>query len=110
MPSTTDRDLIMRYLEYTEVCKKIQTKFINKPLVSHFADDDRGRITTNREAKHKGLELFYRKYLDDFSLILQEKSLNRAKNIFNFKLHSFKTLDSYKILEQQDSTKPLILF
>ncbi|MBS4275774.1 glycosyltransferase family A protein [Campylobacter vulpis] len=119
MPSTTDRDLIMRYLEYIEVCKKIQTKFINKPLVSHFADDDRERITTNKEAKHKGLELFYRKYLDDFSLILQEKSLNRAKNIFNFKFHSFKTLDSYKILEQQDnkhktltqqdSTKPLNL-
>ncbi|WP_281651072.1 glycosyltransferase family A protein [Helicobacter bilis] len=119
MPSTTDRDLIMRYLEYTEVCKKIQTKFINKPLVSHFADDDRERITTNSKAKHKGLALFYRKYLDDFSLTLQEKSLNRAKNIFGFKIHSSTHLDSYKNLEQQDnkhktltqqnSTKPLNL-
>ncbi|EFS4222247.1 glycosyltransferase family 2 protein [Campylobacter upsaliensis] len=119
MPSTTDRDLIMRYLEYTEVCKKIQTKFINKPLVSHFADDDRERITTNKEAKHRGLELFYRKYLDDFSLILQKKSLDRAKNIFGFKIHSSTHLDSYKNLEQQDnkhktltqqdSTKPLNL-
>ncbi|HEG3195142.1 TPA: hypothetical protein SCY87_000945 [Campylobacter upsaliensis] len=114
MPSTTDRDLIMRYLEYAEVCKKIQTKIINKPLVFHFADDDRKRVTTDKEAKHRGLALFYRKYLENFSLALQEKSLKMAKERFAFQL-SFISSKNQKnnknetLTQQKNSTKELNL-
>lgn len=84
MPSTTDRDLIMRYLEYIQVKQDIQTKFIYKPLVHHFADNNRERVTTNMDKKHKGLEQFYRKYSHDFQPNIQEQSLKRAKECFGF--------------------------
>lgn len=84
MPSTTDRDLIMRYLQYTKLKPSIQTHIIPKSLVHHFADSNRKRVTNNHEAKHHGLALFYRKYIHDFNTSLQEKSLKRAKGLFGF--------------------------
>ncbi|MCI5787343.1 MAG: hypothetical protein MR025_07850 [Helicobacter trogontum] len=88
MKSTTDRDLIMRYLEYTEHQRKIKTHFIDKALVHHFADSNRDRVTNNLKAKHEGLNLFYRKYYPRFDYALQKQSLQIAHDRFGFKFPS----------------------
>ena len=67
MKSTTDRDLIMRYVEFVECNHNIKTLFINDTLVNYFYDNQINRVTTNKESKIQGLNLFYRKYSSLFN-------------------------------------------
>lgn len=83
MPSTTDRDLLMRYVDYICVMP-YETAIITKPLVNHYADSNRVRVSNNAIVKHKGLDLFYRKYYTLFNKELQDQSLERAKKLFGY--------------------------
>ena len=84
MKSTTDRDLIMRYVEFVECNKNIKTLFINETLVNYFYDNQINRVTTNKDNKFQGLNLFYRKYSHLFNEKIKLKSLKRAKELFGY--------------------------
>lgn len=85
MRSTTDRDLMMRYLEFIECNKNIKTLFINETLVNYFYDNKINRVTTNKNSKFQGLNLFYRKYSPLFNEKIKLESFKRAKELFNYK-------------------------
>lgn len=85
MRSTTDRDLMMRYLEFIECNKNIKTLFINETLVNYFYDNKINRVTTNKNSKFQGLNLFYRKYSPLFNKKIKSVSFKRAKELFNYK-------------------------
>ncbi|WP_300367145.1 hypothetical protein [Brachyspira sp.] len=84
LKSTTDRDLMMRYVEFIKLNKDIKTLFIKEPLMNYFYDDNLNRVTNNKEGKHQGLDLFYRKYDYLFDDIIKEKSIERANKLFSY--------------------------
>lgn len=90
MKSTTDRDLMMRYVEFIECNKNIKTLFIKETLVNYFYDNQINRVTTNKDSKFQGLNLFYRKYSHLFNKKIKLESLKRAEKLFNYKLYDNK--------------------
>lgn len=92
LKSTTDRDLIMRYLQSCKV-NNFKTYFINKILVNYNAINT-NRVTTNKDSKTQGLNIFYYKYFDLFSPTLQRQSLKRAKDLFDYNLDSKQNIES----------------
>ena len=92
LKSTTDRDLAIRLAEYVRVRPSKEVIFIDNILVNHYAIS-RNRVTTNSDNKKQGLDLFYRKYYHQFPKELQEKSLERAKILFNYDISEI-TLNS----------------
>jgi hypothetical protein len=85
LKSATDRDLGIRLAEYTRIRPSKKVVFIAKSLVKHYAIS-KERVTTKSNNKKEGLDLFYRKYYHQFSKDLQEKSLQRAKKLFDYKI------------------------
>lgn len=83
LKSATDRDLAIRLIEYERILAQKKIVFVDKCLVNHYATSE-NRVTTIPDNKKHGLDLFYRKYLHQFSKELQEESLNRAKKLFNY--------------------------
>ena len=81
LKSTTDRDLLIRYVEYQKAYN-LQTLFIPKPLVNYYHEDS--SVTQNTESKSKGLTTFYRKYILEHSHEILEQSLHRAKRLFSY--------------------------
>jgi len=83
-PNTTDRELMIRLLDFVENNKeKIELKVIEKPLVIHY-NHQNTRVNTNFTEKKKGLDLFYRDFKKRFSESDFQKSLKRAKKLFNY--------------------------
>ena len=111
MKSTTDRDLMMRYVEFIECNKNIKTLFIKETLVNYFYDNQINRVTTNRDSKFQGLNLFYRKYSHLFNEKIKLESLKRAKKLFNYKPYNNKekTENKFKINEIQNNTSKVNL-
>jgi len=85
LKSATDRDLAIRLINYVNLRNSKQIKFINKTLVNHYAISN-DRVTANIQNKFEGLNSFYRKYLHQFSSEIQQKSLKRAFDLFNYQL------------------------
>ncbi len=88
LPSTTDRDLMIRFLDYLDEFyanepKKAKIIVTNEPLVVHHAYG-MDRVTDDTEKKKKGLDLFYNKYRQRFSHEDWEKSLERASRLFGY--------------------------
>ena len=85
MPSTTDRDLIIRFLDYLNnfQIKKNEIVVLKEPLVIHYADG-KDRVTDNIKDKKEGLDIFYQKYKSRFSEEDFQKSLKRAKEYFGY--------------------------
>lgn len=85
MPSTTDRDLMIRFFDYLNKVENSAYKIVvlNEPLVIHYANGN-DRVTDNKKAKKKGLDLFYQKYKSRFSKEDFQKSLKRAKEYFGY--------------------------
>ena len=81
--SATDRDLAIRLMEYLKITPSKKITFVDKILVNHYAISE-NRVTANLNHKKEGLDLFYRKYYHQFSEDLQSKSLQRAKELFNY--------------------------
>lgn len=81
LPSCTDRDLCIRLCDLTVVnyCS------INEPLLNHYADSDRQRLSTpNTPAKEKGLASFWQKYHGRMNNVQREAFLDRAQSLFNW--------------------------
>ena len=87
MPSTTDRDLMMRYLWYCRVHADCKTIFMPECLVNYYYDNQLKRVTNTTDVKARGLDLFYRKYKDGFSLQSLQKSLARANTLFGYNIN-----------------------
>jgi len=83
LKSATDRDLAIRLIDYERIRASKKIVFVDDILVNHYAISEY-RVTTIPSNKKQGLNLFYRKYLHQFSKELQEKSLDRAKKLFNY--------------------------
>ncbi len=111
LKSATDRDLAIRLIEYERIKTSKKIVFINECLVNHYATSE-NRVTTIPSNKKQGLDLFYRKYLHQFPKALQEKSLNRAKKLFNYTI-SEKTekseINSTKNNTKKETVKPFNL-
>lgn len=107
LKSATDRDLAIRLIEYERIRASKRIVFVGECLVNHYADSD-NRVTTNPSNKKQGLDLFYRKYLHQFSKELQNQSLKRAKTLFNYTITD-KTekleIDSSQIEAKQETEK-----
>jgi hypothetical protein len=82
MPSTTDRDLMIRVLDHLEHAPSRLTH-INTCLVMHYAHDGE-RVTTNPEAKRRGLDRFYAKHSKRMSAEDLARSLARARALFDY--------------------------
>ena len=84
MKSTTDRDFLMRYADFSSN-SDYKTVFCEFALVNHFADETRQRVTSDKCAKKQGLDLFYYKYQDLNKIKgLRERSLERAVKLFGY--------------------------
>ena len=92
--STTDRDIMIRFLRFVEKYNEnnkecIDIKVLEKSLVIYHADEDHDRLTTNTFKKMLGLRTFYKKYEHEFSADDLQKSLERSKKLFGYE-HSNK--------------------
>ena len=85
LKSATDRDLAIRLIEYENIRPSKEIRFVDKILVKHYAISE-NRVTSNNQFKKQGLDTFYRKYLHQFSQEIQEKSLARAKKLFDYQI------------------------
>ncbi|WGK68563.1 hypothetical protein P0082_08740 [Candidatus Haliotispira prima] len=111
LKSVTDRDLGIRLAEYIRIRRLKKVTFIDDILMNHYAISE-NRVTTNLDNKKQGLDLFYRKYYHQFSKELQEKSLKRAKDLFNYEISNMipNIRDSYSLKnEKKDIIKPFNL-
>lgn len=89
--STTDRDLMIRFLDYLNEKYQEHTEkgliiVLKEPLVVHHAYR-KDRITNNKQKKKIGLDLFYRKYRTRFSRDDFERSLERASRLFGYEFN-----------------------
>lgn len=84
LPSCTDRDFMIRFLDYVfQLNNNYTLRVIEEPLVVYHAHDQ-NRITTDLLKKKDGLDIFYKKYRTRFSEEDFKKSLERAKKYFQY--------------------------
>lgn len=82
--SATDRDLMIRLLNYLAVSKEnLDIHIIPKVMVIHHADRP-DRVTNNIKLKKLGLDLFYAKWKNKFSYEDFIKSLERSRRLFEY--------------------------
>ena len=111
LKSATDRDLAIRLIEHEQIRPSKKIKFVDDILVKHYAISQ-NRVTSNPENKKQGLDGFYRKYFHQFSKELQQESINRANELFNYNFPSKteKPKDNTKIKTcSKKETKPFNL-
>jgi len=81
LPSSTDRDLCIRLADLGFV----RYGRLDRPLVHHFADRDRPRLSTpGSSPKLDGLDGFYRKYRLRMTEAEREAFASRAKRLFGW--------------------------
>lgn len=80
LPNTTDRDLMIRFLQDNDPNEII---VIEKIGVNHY-NHGRQKVNNDFPKKHEGLTLFYKKFKTQFSRTSFEQSLARAKKFFNY--------------------------
>lgn len=83
LPSTTDRDLLIRVLDHLAVNPQ-PTAYMAEYLVEHHAHDG-PRVTTDLRAKHAGLERFYARYASRMDTETLQASLERAERLFGYR-------------------------
>ena len=97
LPSCTDRDLMLSLLrKYSRDAFSV----LDEVTVTHYASKD--SVTGNRQSKHGGLAIFYRKHLAEFKdKATLEKSLTRASILFGYdgsaELSAFESLENIAI-------------
>ena len=81
LPSCTDRDFCIRLCELGT----IRYQSINQPLLNHYADSDRQRLSTpHSQAKKEGLAAFWLKYYGRMNKVQSEVFLERSRNLFDW--------------------------
>lgn len=96
LASCTDRDLCIR------LCELEATFYsnIHKPLLNHYADSNRQRLSTpNSAAKNNGLTVFWQKYNGRMSDFQCKAFLERALNLFNWQPEKLQQTESNKGLQ-----------
>lgn len=83
LPNTTDRDLMIRFLWHMQSFPKSTIHVLENIGVKHY-NHQQIKVNTNLSMKHQGLDIFYRKYKPYFSASAYQKSLARAKKLFNY--------------------------
>lgn len=97
LPSCTDRDLMISLLKKYS---KVDFSVLDEVTVTHYASKD--SVTGNRQSKHGGLAIFYRKHLAEFKdKATLEKSLTRASTFFGYdgtaEFSAFESLENIAI-------------
>lgn len=83
LKSTTDRDLCIRIADLGD----IRYEHLNFPLVEHFADEGRARLTRRGSiSKIDGLTAFWHKYSCRMSTAQQESFKDRADRLFGWSM------------------------
>jgi glycosyltransferase involved in cell wall biosynthesis len=78
LPSTTDRDLLVRLIDYG-----VSYQALNEPLVDHYAEMHRPRLSTaGSDVKRQGLERFWAKHRGRMSTQQQRLFWQRAGGMF----------------------------
>ena len=77
--SCTDRDLMIRFLQF-HGNEKIA--IIPHKLVNHFVSEK--TVTADKVKKKNGLDYFYKKYIKQFDFPSLDKSLSRAEKLFHY--------------------------
>ena len=83
MQSANDRDLAIRIIEVCIYSDSKRLLHISFPLMVHYVHTEE-RVTTNKLAKKNGLDIFYQKHLFRMTQEQIAKSLNRAKEFFDY--------------------------
>lgn len=83
LPSTTDRDLMIRLLDRLAEYPR-PVAHVAEFLVEHHAHDG-PRVTTDRRAKHLGLDRFYARYAARMDAVMLRRSLDRAERLFGYR-------------------------
>ena len=81
LPNTTDRDLMIRFLQHIKSLDTISV--IKKVGVLHYNHNSK-KVNNNLPLKQKGLDMFYAKYRNQFSESDFQNSLKRANKYFNY--------------------------
>ena len=89
LPSTVDRDFFVRFFQLSP-----KYKVIPKVLVQIFAEEDRYRITLDKEAKRRGLQGFYYKYRYFMTPSDEEAFFRRAQGLFGISAEEILALGS----------------
>ena len=118
LPNTTDRDLMIRFLWNNDL-RNIEV--IESVGVIHY-NHKREKVNNDIPRKKQGLDLFYKKYKVHFSEEAYQKSLERAKALFNYNpkeqivicmplKNAEKTLEKsiYSVLKQKNTKREIIL-
>lgn len=87
-PSTTDRELMIRFLDFVEFQNKTTTdkmifKVVEKPLVIHY-NHKKQKVNNDFTKKKQSLDMFYKEYKNRFSEVAFQKSIARAKEYFHY--------------------------
>lgn len=81
LPNTTDRDLMIRFLNNLSDNKAVEIE--KKVGVLHY-NHDKEKVNNKLDVKKKGLDMFYQKHKNEFSELEFRVSLERAKQFFNY--------------------------
>lgn len=81
LPNTTDRDLMIRFLQHVKSLDAISV--IKEVGVLHY-NHTSAKVNNNLPLKQRGLDLFYAKYKNQFSESDFQNSLKRANKYFNY--------------------------
>ncbi|MDB4930547.1 MAG: hypothetical protein JWM10_3031 [Myxococcaceae bacterium] len=83
LPSTTDRDLLIRVFDHLERRPRPVAR-VEEYLVEHHAHAG-PRVTTDARAKHLGLDRFYARYGARMDAATLGRSLARAERLFGYR-------------------------
>jgi len=78
LPATVDRDIMIRVFQQNPTYK-----VIHKHLVTAHTDNNRERVTTNREKKKLSFQIFYYKYKHLMNETEKDQFFERAQNFFS---------------------------
>jgi hypothetical protein len=82
-PSATDRDLMIRFLQYCEINAPGKFAVIENPGVVHY-NHDRDKVNNDRTLKTAGLDMLYKDYRNSYSDSDYQLSLERAQKYFSY--------------------------
>lgn len=87
MIATVDRDLFVRVFQLNPTYK-----IISRHLVTQYTDNDRERVSTNREKKKESLKMFYYKYQHIMNDDDKNSFFKRAEVLFSVSREVFKEI------------------
>lgn len=103
LPSSTDRDLMIRVLK---CISKDNIKIIPEILINHYAWN--GSITYNKKKKEQGLTLFFEKHILLYSEEVLRKALDRAESLFSY-TNRTNILKLFNLIRNNAGTEKIVI-